>query len=349
MSDATNFPFMDTIAGYVVEYDGGRGVFALETADGRRFDVTLTGDTSAEMVRNLGEPYADASGLVGELLTPGRHLFVYGVFYPEGGGHTYEAKRLVFLGRNVGGYNFEKSGWWTHQVDQLAQFYRRAQFGTDAIDYRDYRTIIRLGGDKTDSHVQETDTISRMVYGMSSAYMLTGKDEYLEVAERGTQYLRDHMRSVDPDNDIVYWYHGIKVEGESEKKLFTSEFDDDYDAIPMYEQIYALAGPTQTFRVTGDRRIASDIDRTIRLFENHFRDNEGGGYYSHIDPILLSPHADSLRFNKSRKNWNSVGDHAPAYLINAYLATGRPDYADFLERTFDTIAQYFPDYDNSPF
>ena len=349
MADATNFPFMDTIAGYVVEYDGGRGVFTLETADGRRFDVGLTGDTAAELVRNLGEPYADASGQVGELLTPGRHLFVYGVFYPEGGGHTYEAKRLVFLGRNVGEYNFEKAGWWTHQVDQLARFYRRAQFGGGPIDYRDYRTIIRLGGDKTDSHVQETDTISRMVYGMASAYMLTGKEEYLEVAERGTQYLRDHMRSVDLDNDIVYWYHGIKVEGESEKKLFTSEFDDDYDAIPMYEQIYALAGPTQTFRVTGDRRIATDIDRTIRLFENHFRDYDGGGYYSHIDPILLSPHADSLRFNKARKNWNSVGDHAPAYLINAYLATGRPDYADFLERTFDTIAQYFPDYDNSPF
>ena len=36
MTDATNFPFMDTIAGYVVDYDGGRGVFVLETADGRR-------------------------------------------------------------------------------------------------------------------------------------------------------------------------------------------------------------------------------------------------------------------------------------------------------------------------
>jgi putative membrane protein len=50
------------------------------------------------------------------------------------------------------------------------------------------------------------------------------------------------MRFVDSDNDIVYWYHGIQIEGDYEKKLFTSEFDDDYDAVPMYEQIYALAG-----------------------------------------------------------------------------------------------------------
>ena len=44
-----------------------------------------------------------------------------------------------------------------------------------------------------------------------------------------------------------------------------------------------------------------------------------------------------------------VGDHAPAYLINLYLATGEEQYADFLDSTFDTIAKHFPDYANSPF
>jgi uncharacterized protein YyaL (SSP411 family) len=87
----------------------------------------------------------------------------------------------------------------------------------------------------------------------------------------------------------------------------------------------------------------------MRLFENHFRDVEGGGYYSHIDPVLLSPHHESLGANRARKNWNSVGDHAPAYLINAYLATGEEKYREMLERTFDTIVERFPDYDYSPF
>jgi mannose/cellobiose epimerase-like protein (N-acyl-D-glucosamine 2-epimerase family) len=53
--------------------------------------------------------------------------------------------------------------------------------------------------------------------------------------------------------------------------------------------------------------------------------------------------------NKARKNWNSVGDHAPAYLINLYLATGEPRYAKMLEATFDAIARRFPDYEHSPF
>jgi len=344
-----HFPFMDTIAGHVTSYDQDRGVFELKTSAGETYEVHLTSDCSAEMLRNLDEPYVDACNHLPQLLTEGRHLFVYGTFYPESEGFTYEAKRIVFNGRAVGEFSFENRTWWTNQLDSLADFYRKAQFSGGPVDYRQYRTQIRLGGEKTDSHVQETDTISRMVYGMASAYLLTGRDEYLEVAERGTQYLRDHMRFVDSDNDIVYWYHGVKIDGDYEKKLFTSEFDDDYDAIPMYEQIYALAGPTQTFRVTGDRRIASDIDHTMRLFENHFRDVEGGGYYSHIDPVLLSPDHESLGANRSRKNWNSVGDHAPAYLINAYLATGEEKYREMLERTFDTIAERFPDYDHSPF
>src|SRR5205807_7038781 len=140
----------------------------------------------------------------------------------------------------------------------------------------------RLGGDKSDHHVQETDTISRLVYGMASSYLLTGEEDHLRVAERGTEYLREHMRFVDTDNDVTYWYHGIDVRGSVEKKLFTSEFGDDYDAIPAYEQIYALAGPTQTYRITGDPLIAADIAGTGRLFQKFFRDREHGGYFSHI-------------------------------------------------------------------
>lgn len=348
MAGSLGFSFSDTIAGYVVRFDSGARLLRLKTADEREFEVSLAGDPSAELVRNLDEPYIDASGHIDEMLSPGRFLFVYGVHYPEGDGR-FEAKRLVFLGRGAEDYRFEETGWWIKQIESLADFYKRAQFGDGPVDFTQYRTEIRLGGDKTASHVQETDTISRLVYGMASAYLLTGKDEYLEIAERGTEYLRKHMRVVDTEEDVVFWYHGISVDGDSERKLFTSEFSDDYDAIPMYEQIYALAGPVQTYRVTGDVRIRNDADATIRLFDKFFKDEEQGGYYSHIDPILFSPDHESLGENAERKNWNSVGDHAPAYLINLYLATGEQKYADFLEYTFDTIADRFPDYKNSPF
>ncbi|MBF9070763.1 AGE family epimerase/isomerase [Streptacidiphilus fuscans] len=349
MSNSIDFSFSDTIAGHVVAVDREHDVFTLETADGRLFEVSVAGDPSAELLRNLDEPYVDAGGHVGAMVEPGRYLFVQGVFYPEGGGARFDAKHLLFVGRNAEDHRFEEHAWWVRQLESIARFYRRAQFGDEPVDFRRYRTEIRLGGDKTASHVQETDTISRLVYGMASAYMLTGNEDYLDVAERGTEYLREQMRFVDSENDVVYWYHGVNIDGDIKKKLFTSEFSDDYDALPMYEQIYALAGPVQTYRVTGDPRILSDADATIRLFDRFYRDPEFGGYYSHIDPILLSPDHESLGPNRSRKNWNSVGDHAPAYLINLYLATGDPAYADFLESTFDTIVEHFPDTKNSPF
>jgi mannose/cellobiose epimerase-like protein (N-acyl-D-glucosamine 2-epimerase family) len=349
MPENLGYTWTDTIAGYVQSFDADTKTFELKTSDGRPFSIEIDDTTAAEVLRNLGEPYTDGSGHLNDVLVPGRYVIVYGIFYPVGEGTRYTAKHIELLGRGATDYNFEQPNWWSRQIDQLASFYRRAQFGTGTIDYANYRTELHLGGSKTDSHVQETDTISRMVYGMASAYMLTGKDDYLEVAEKGTEHLRNHMRFVDHDNDVVYWYHGVRVDGRTETKLFSSEFSDDYDAIPMYEQIYALAGPIQTFRVTGDPRITDDTEGTLRLFEKFFRDYDQGGYYSHLDPILLSPHHESLQFNASRKNWNSVGDHAPAYLVNLYLATGEERHLDMLERTFDTIADHFPDYENSPF
>ena len=145
---------------------------------------------------------------------------------------------------------------------------------------------------------------------------------------------------------------GMRREGPSsgrERKMLSSEFGDDWDAIPAYEQIYALAGPTQTYRITGDPRIRQDIDRTLNMFKRYYRDFEKGGYFSHIDPITFDPRAESLGRNRARKNWNSVGDHAPAYLINLCLATGEKTHGDMLIDTADTITAHFPDYENSAF
>jgi mannose/cellobiose epimerase-like protein (N-acyl-D-glucosamine 2-epimerase family) len=349
--DSMRFSFSDTIAGYVTGYDRDKDSFGLKTTDGRDFQVKFASNTYGWIVNNLNEPRTwTGQDQMRGLLVAGRYLFVYGIYYPEHGGFTYEAQLLIFPGRREDNYVFERQDWWSKQVAGIADFYLKAQFQGRPIDYKDYRTILRLTGEKdADNYRQETDTISRLVYGFASAYMMTGDDRYLEGAEKGTEYLRDHMRFYDPDEKVVYWYHGIDVQGQRETKVFASEFGDDFDAIPAYEQIYALAGPLQTYRVTGDPRILQDAELTVDLFDRFFLDRSKGGYFSHLDPIALDPRSDALGANKGKKNWNSVGDHAPAYLINLYLATGERRYADFLEYTFDTIEQYFPDYDHSPF
>lgn len=345
-----NFTFSDTIAGYVTEFDRDSDSYEVKTGDGRPYRIKLKSNTYAQLIRNLGDPYRDATGQMRAMLTPGRFLFTYGIFYPEGGDHHFEAQFLLFVGRSAQDFFFEKQDWWVRQIDSLGDFYVHAQFGGDDIDYDDYRTTITLTGEKAmDKYRQETDTISRLVYGFASAYLLTGDERFLEAAEKGTLYLREHMRFYDLDENIVYWYHGIDVSGRRETKVFASEFGDDFDAIPAYEQIYALAGPIQTYRITGDPRILRDAELTVDLFDRFFLDEEKGGYFSHLDPITLDARSEALGENRAKKNWNSVGDHAPAYLINLYLATGEERFAKFLEDTFDTITKYFPNYEESPF
>ena len=310
----------------------------------------MTAETYGELIRNLGEPYLDCTDKIRSMLVCDRYLFAYGIFYPNSDGYEFEAQHLVFPGYKEE-YRFENPNWWVNQIEQLADFYLNSQFKDGEIDYNKYRTSLSLGGQKTGTTRQEVDTISRLIYGFASAYMLTGKDCYLEAANAGTEYMREHMRFLEEEKDICYWYHAVDIQPDgSEQKILASEFGDDYDAVAAYEQIYALAGLTQTYRVTGDTRIMNDIQLTLNLFERHFLDKtEKGGFFSHVDPMELSPHSKLLGHNQARKNWNSVGDHAPAYLINLYLATGEKKYADLLEYLFDIIQERFPDDENSPF
>ncbi|MAJ60632.1 MAG: N-acyl-D-glucosamine 2-epimerase [bacterium TMED88] len=352
MTNSLDFTVSDLISGYVTCYDSADRRIDLKTSDGRDYSLTLNDNSYAKLTQNLGESWQDRTGLLEERLKPGQMIFAYGTFFPEEE-IKFEVNCITFPGDSTDSFLHRDKGWWVQQVDQIANRYLTWQFNwpNSDIDYRNYRTLVNITGMKDESdYLQETDTISRMVYGMASAYMLTGKDEYLEAAEKGTEYLREKMRFVDTDTGLIYWYHGLKVQNNNqEQKLLVSEFGDDYDCIPAYEQIYALAGPIQTYRLTGDPKILDDTERTIQLFDQHYKDPNNGGYYSHIHAVTLSPHEESLGRNKARKNWNSVGDHAPAYLINLWLATEDDRYKAMLEDTFDTIEKYFQDYDNSPF
>src|SRR5262249_1708315 len=157
-----------------------------QTADGREFQVKITATTGREIMSNLGEHSLEPVPLE-SIMKPGRYLFAYGIFYPEHDNYTFEAKRIILVGRTEDEYLFETPDWWIRQIRQLARFYFNAQFPDGNIDYRNYRTQLTLEGHKLPSTRQETDTISRMIYGFASAYLLTGEDRYLEAAEKGTQ------------------------------------------------------------------------------------------------------------------------------------------------------------------
>ena len=365
MPNQVDFTFSDLVAGYVISADPQAGRFEMNTSDGRPFVVQLTPTTTAEMLRNLGDAYVDATAQLTAMLEHGRLLHVYGVFYPSDSdaGTAFEAKHVLLFGKAADEHKFESPSWWGQQVRKIADFYLDSEFGigSTTFDYRLYRTDLTMEGAKTTTVRQETDTISRLVYGLATAYLMHGNPRYRDAAVAGADYLIDHLCSVDRAEQIAYWYHALVLRPDgSELKIFASESGDDYDAIPCYEQIYALAGLTQVYRITGDPRLREIIDLTINMFHRYFEDKTNypdgtprRGYYSHVDPVTFDPLSpaldDGTRSNRDRKNWNSVGDHIPAYLINLFLATGEQQFADELESLCDQITQHFPDYDSSPF
>ena len=358
-SNQLNFPFSDLIAGYIrnVSYPDqfdSKGQIELETSDGRTYTVKVTDACYAEVVRNLGEPFQVAPDM-SQILVEDRFIHAYGIFYPESNGLKFEAKHILLFGGAKDSLRIEEQNWWIHQIQQLLNFYLESQFGVDegeSIDFKKFRTDLSAEGGKQDG-VQNLDTISRLIYGFATAYMITGDERALQASLNGTEYMQRHFRHQNKSEGICYWYSQIDIQSDGSVRKYmgsTAGGDEGGNAIPCYEQIYALAGPTQTYRLTGTPSIRTDIDDTISFLNRFYKDHGPyGGYYSHVDPVTFDPKADSLGVNRAKKNWNSVGDHAPAYLINLYLATEEESYAKFLEDTFDTICDHFPDYGYSPF
>ena len=139
MTNALDFTFSDLIAGYITGYDPDADLVELHTSDGRPYTAKLTANTVAEMLRNLGEAYVDATAQLRGLMEPGRFVHVYGVFYPgEQGGTAFEAKHVTLFGKAADEYRFESPDWWTRQIGKIADFYLDAEFGPGATTF-DYQ------------------------------------------------------------------------------------------------------------------------------------------------------------------------------------------------------------------
>ena len=298
-------------------------------------------------------------------------VFVRGIYQQHGNQQRFDARTVYLLHSVPGRYLFEETHWWLVQISQMADrwldmmFEARRSYQIDDFS-RLYRTNLNITGGPTADNVQECATLSRLIYGLSSAYLLTGAERYYLAAKAGVDYQREAFRSLSHDGQRCIWAYGRRRTPEGEKLIVASENPDDLNTIPLYEQIYALAGLAQFYRITLDWEVLEDIRLTINSFQDYFWDGEAtrekgfpglGGYFSHIDYATMRPDTPGLGQNRSRKNWNSIGDHIPAYLINLILALdpiprgpAKRNLDDFLkscrsilEETSQLIVEKFPD------
>ena len=376
-----------TVFGSVISVDPQGPSFCLRARSGDVFDVFVGPETYYRVVSNLDgvnrdrvkEPGNAGAGddiryrLV-KYIQVDRAVAVSGVYQENGNDTRFEARTISLVHSEPGRFVFEETHWWISQTMQMADrildhlFDARRSYTIDDFS-KFYQTQLNILGQPVDDTTQECAVLSRLIYDLSSAYLLTGADRYFLAAKAAVAYLQGAFRSLSHDGEYCFWAFGRRrnLQGEKgEYLLIASEGPDDRGTLPLYEQIYALAGLTQFYRITLDLDVLEDIRRTINTFEAFYHDapdavNKGfagkGGYYSHIDPVTMRPDVDQLGNNKSQKNWNSVGDHIPAYLVNLILTldplpqgSARPMLEDLLQRcwgileeTSELIVEKFPD------
>lgn len=295
---------------------------------------------------------------------------VQGVFQINGDTTRFDARTVFLLASVKDRYLFEETHWWLTQTARLADQWLDSLFGDKrsyAIDdwVALYRTNLNILGLPSDDNTQECAVLSRLIYGLSAAYLIVGEDRYREAAAAAVKFQRDAFRSLSNDYQYCFWAYGRRRGRYGTELLVPSQSGDDAGSIPLYEQIYALAGLANYYRISLDWEVLEDIRRTVAAFNAFFLDEQrdgdaafsgAGGYFSHIDYATMRPDRNANPANNLKKNWNSVGDHIPAYLVNLLIALdpvppdAREDLQEtkriaqeLLERVTTLILDKFPD------
>ena len=284
-----------TIAGTIVSVDPRKPSFSIEARSGDSFEAVVGRETYYQVLSNLDgldrNRVPDPQGVAhddGDVVfnlhkyaVPGRPVFVTGIYQENDGSQRFEARTVYLLHSHEKRYLFEETHWWPTQTTQMADrildhlFDAKRSYSID--DFSElYRTNLNILGQATDETVQESAVLSRLLYDLSSAYLMTGAERYLMAARAATNYLREAFRSLSHDGRYCFWAYGRRrnMQGErGESLLFASQGPDDVGTIPLYEQIYAIAGLTQFYRITLDWEVLEDIRRTINSFQDFFWDS----------------------------------------------------------------------------
>lgn len=355
------FTSSQRVMGIVQEVNPQDRHFKILCQSGDVFDVYVGDETSYQFIRNFDllsrdridrpEGYVDTiENRLTLYVKKGLLVAGYGIFQIHEEKERFDAREITLFHNNKGEYLFEETHWWVTQISALADEWLLNLFGPGRVyDFTRYQTGLSYIGSKEEDSIQECATLSRLIYGLSSAYLMTGNEQYYQAARKGVEYQRDTFRTESHDGSFIVWAFGYR----SGKKILPSQFGDDFNTIPLYEQIYALAGLTQFYRISNDWETLDDIRRTMNFFNKRFLDPEQRGYFSHIDYATLRPDATVLGDNCNKKNWNSIGDHTPAYLLNLMLAIEdipNIQFSDLYEEckkmqeeVADLIEEKFPD------
>ena len=162
--------------------------------------------------------------------------------------------------------------------------------------------------------------IGRHIFSYSVAYLMTGTEEYLDIAEQTKDFLLEKAW----DTEHGGWYDVLNRDGTPDIRTRN-----------MFIQTYALTGLAMYYFVTHDREVLEYIIETDRHLETAMLDSLNGGYYNVAgnDWQIIDPN----------KSFASQVAPVSGYLLYMYLATGDSVYLERSRKIMDWVSDRMRD------
>lgn len=171
----------------------------------------------------------------------------------------------------------------------------------------------------SDSH-KYPSMIGRHIFSYSAAYLMTGNEEYLDIAEQTKDFLLEKAW----DSEHGGWYDVLNRDGTPAIRTRN-----------MFIQTYALTGLAMYYFVTHDREVLEYIIESDRLLETALLDTLNDGYYNVA--------GEDWQIIDSNKSFASQVAPVSGYLLYMYLATGDSVYLQRSRRIMDWVSDRMRD------
>ena len=158
---------------------------------------------------------------------------------------------------------------------------------------------------------------SRDGYGFVRAYMLTGNDLYLEMANEAMNFQYEHAW----DQTYGGWYSELDINGNPTHPTWDKS---------MFDQHYALLGISALYEATLDTTAWDWLMTGYYHNESHYWDDRIGleGYYDYTSANGTNP---------QDKSFNATVDAITTHILSLYLLTGDEVYLNRLRELADQI------------
>ncbi len=197
-------------------------------------------------------------------------------------------------------------------------------FWENSIDLKNggFFTEVAYNGKPGNAFPKYTRMISRIVFAYTTAYMLSGEENYIKKAEYGINFQTNYCW----DKDYGGW--NISVGHKNTPNKGTKN---------LFDQTYGNLGPTIYYFATHDKDSLKYVEQTHKLMKTRAYDKTYGGFYAeggyNWNPI------------RREKSFNSQIDTCSAYLFYYYMATKDEELLGDIKMILDVVLDKMIDKD----